>query len=255
MDALMSKYAKTEWDKIKEQIHKQTANSINIDQINESDARQFVELVRQRSRGNIASPVIETLLLFKSGYNEYPEREFLDGYKYKYTTNGTGKAKGIAFSIEVPKTWDSKEGDRPNIVRKFISENGRGLESFLILIKDVQLQQGETIRENDVSEMLNSNDIINLLPDGSEYIDSGNLNLENLPGFWVRYKMKMSRVRSSVEMETIIYTVFFENKMIQIQGQVMTSANGEALDNEGLKQYEKLFDLMVNSFVIPSMYK
>ena len=137
MDALMSKYAKTEWDKIKDQLTKRIANSINIDQITKSQARQFIDLVRQRAKGNIESPIIETLLLFKSGYEEHPEREFLDGYKYKYKTNGAGKAKGVAFSIEAPKTWVAKEGNRPNIVQKFVSENGRGLELLLILIKEL----------------------------------------------------------------------------------------------------------------------
>ncbi|MGI0045494.1 MAG: hypothetical protein ACRD47_17485, partial [Nitrososphaeraceae archaeon] len=115
MDALMSKHAKTEWERIKGQLTNQIANSINIEQITESQARQFIELVRQRAKGNIESPVIETLLLFKSGYEKHPEREFLDGYKYKYTTNGAGKAKGVAFSIEAPKTWAAKEGNRPNV--------------------------------------------------------------------------------------------------------------------------------------------
>ena len=112
MDALMSKYAKSEWEKIKGQLTNQIADSINIEQIAEPQARQFIELVRKRANGEIESPVIETLLLFKSGYAKHPEREFLDGYKHKYTTNGAGKAKGVAFSIEAPKTWAAKEGNR-----------------------------------------------------------------------------------------------------------------------------------------------
>lgn len=255
MDALMSKYAKTEWESIKGQLANQIADSINIEQITESQARQFIERVRQRAKGNIESPVIETLLLFKSGYKKHPEREFLDGYKYKYTTNGAGKAKGVAFSIEAPKTWTAEEGNRPNIVQKFVSENGRGLEGFLVLIKDVPLAPGETITEKDVAEILNPTDINDFLPDGAEYVTSGKLTLENLPGFWVHFKMNMSRVRNSIEMETMMYTVFYKNKMIQIQGQVTTSFNGKPMDRGGLKQYEKLFDLMANSFVLANMYK
>ncbi|MGI1946757.1 hypothetical protein [Shewanella glacialipiscicola] len=255
MDALMAKYAKSEWNKIKKQLTSQIASSINIEQISETQARQFVELVRERAKGNIDSPVIETLLLFKSGYEHNPEREFLDGYKYMYSTNGVGKAKGVAFSIESPKTWVAKEGNRPNIVQKFVSENGRGLELLLILIKEVPLQPGETITEKDVLEILNPKDIQDFIPDGGVYLNSGKLTLENLPGFWVHFKMDMARVRNTVGMETIMYTIFYKNKMIQIQGQVMTSINGEPAERGGLKKYEKLFDLMANSFVITSMYK
>jgi len=255
MDAFMSKHAKTEWERIKSQLTIQIADSINIEQITESQARQFIELVRHRAKGNIESPVIETLLLFKSGYEKHPEREFLDGYKYKYTINGAGKAKGVAFSIEAPKTWTAKEGNRPNIVQKFVSENGRGLELLLVLIKEMPLPPDETITEKDVAEILNPTDIKDFLPDGAEYITSGKVTLENLPGFWVHFKMNMSRVRNSVGMETMMYTIFYKNKMIQIQGQVTTSVNGKPMDRGGLKQYEKLFDLMANSFVVANMYK
>jgi len=255
MDALMAKYAKSEWNKIKKQLTAQVASFINIEQISETQARQFVELVRERAKGKIDSPVIETLLLFKSGYENNPEREFLDGYKYKYSTNGVGKAKSVAFSIESPKTWIAKEGDRPNIVQKFVSENGRGLELLLILIKEVPLQPGETITEKDVLEILNPKDIQDFIPDGGVYVNSGKLTLESLPGFWVHFKMNMARVRNTVGMETIMHTIFYKNKMIQIQDQVMTSINGEPAERGGLKKYEKLFDLMANSFVISNMYK
>lgn len=255
MDTLMTKDAKDEWRKIKGTLSKQIVASINIDQITETQARQFVNLVRQRAKGNIESLVIETLLLFKSGYEKSPEREFLDGYKYKYTNNGTGKAKGVAFSIEVPKTWAAKQGNRPNIVQKFVSENGRGLELLLILIKEMPLLPGEKVTEKDVAEMLNLRDIKDFLPDGSTYIKSGKLTLENLPGLWVHFRMELSRVRNVVGMETIMYTIFYKNKMIQIQGQVVTSVNGKPMDRGGLEKYERLFDFMANSFVIANIYQ
>jgi len=255
MNALMLRNAKSEWNKIKRNLTTQISSSIDIEKISETQARQFIELVKERANGDIESPVIETLLLFKSGYKNNPEREFFDGYKYKYSTNGAGKAKGVAFSIEAPKTWMAKEGNRPNIVQKFVSDNGRGLELLLVLIKEMPLQPREKITEKDILEILNPKDIKDVLPDGSIYINSGKLTLENLPGYWVHFKTSMSRVRNSVDMEIIMYTIFFKDKMIQIQGQVMTSINGEPGDSGGFKKYEKLFDIMTNSFVIANMYK
>ena len=255
MDALMARYAESEWEEIKKQLTTQIESSINIEKISETQARQFVELVRERSKGNIDSPVIETLLLFKAGYENNPEREFVDGYKYKYSTDGAGKAKGVAFSIEAPKTWAAKEGNRPNIVQKFVSENGRGLELLLILIKEVPLQPGEIVTEKDVLGLLNPKDIQDFIPDGGVYLNSGKLTLENLPGFWVHFKNDMARVRNTVGMETIMYTIFYNNKVINIQGQVVISINGEPAERGGFKKYEKLFDLMANSLVIDNMYK
>ena len=255
IDALMTKYSKSEWNEIKKQLINQTVSSINIEQISKTQARQFVELVRERAKGNIESPVIESLLLFKYGYEKIPELEFLDGYKSEYSTNGDGKEKGVEFSIEHPKTWVARKDKRPNIVQIFVSENGRGLESLLILIKEIPLPPGEKITENDVLEILNPKGIQYFISDGATYLDSGKLTLENLPGFWVHFKINTSRVRNTVNMEMIVYTIFYKNKMILIQGQVPTSINGEPADRGGLKKYEKLFDLMANSFVILNMYK
>lgn len=255
MEMLMTKYGKTEWNKIKKQTTTQITSSFNIDQISETEAREFVDLVRERAKGNIESPVIETLLIFKSGYEKNPEREFLDGYKYKYSTNGAGKAKGVEFSIESPKTWIAKEGNRPNIVQKFVSENGRGLKLLLILIKEIPLQPGEKISEKDVLEILNPKDIQDFIPAGAVYLNSGKLTLENLPGFWLHLKSKLSRVRNTFDVETIIYTIFYKNKMIQIQGQVTTAVNGDPAEPDGLKKYEKLFDQIANSLVINNIYQ
>ncbi len=258
MNAIMSKHSETEWNKIKNQLTEQISDFTNIEQITKLQAHQYIELVRQRAKGHIDSPIIETLLLFKSGYEQNPEREFLDGYTFKYVTNGVGKAKGLAFSFESPKTWIAKEGDRPNVIQKFISENGRGLEYLIILIKEIPKQLRAEITETELKDMfgiMSPTDVKYFLPDGSTYLSSGRLTLENLPGFWVHFKMSMSRVRISVGMEAIMYTTLYRNKIIQISGYVATSYNGEELDRGGLEKYEKLFDLMANSFVIMNMYK
>ena len=255
MDELMIKNSSNEWKEIKESMLKQIALSVNIEQVSEADARQFIDLVRERAKGNIESPIIETLLIFKSDYERNPEREFLDGYKYKYINNGIGKSKGVAFSIESPKTWAAKEGDRPNIVQKFVSENGRGLELFLILINEIQLQPGELVTEMDIAEILTPSGVKEFLPDGAIYIDSGKLTIENLPGFWVRFSINGSRMRNIVSGETVMYTVFYKNKMIQLQGQVTTSVDGKIIERGGLEKYERLFDLIANSLVITNIYK
>ena len=255
MDSLMTKYAKDAWGEIKGSLTEQIVASLNVDQITETQARQFVDIVRLRAKGNIESPIIETLLLFKSGYEKSPEREFIDGYKNKYTNNGTGKARGVEFSLETPKTWVAKEGNRPNIVQKFVSQNGTGLELLLVLIKEMPLPQGEKITEKDVAEMLNPRDINDFLPDGSIYIKSGKLTLETLPGFWVQFKLETSRARNIIVMESIMYTIFYENKMIQLHCQVINSVNKKIVARGGMERHEKLFDLMVNSFIIANIYR
>lgn len=256
MDALMSSQTKEQWESIKRQVAKKLASTTNTRDVTESQARSFIDQVRQRAKGKIDSPMLETLLLFKSGYEENPELEFLDGYKYKFASDGSGNSRGVVFSLEAPKTWIAADGKRPHIVKKFVSENGRGLASLLILIEDVPLAPGETITEKDLVGMLNPAGLKDFLPEGATYLSSGKMTLEGLPGFWMHFKANFSRVRSTIGMETMVYTVFYKNKMIQMQGQVATSLDGNPVgDSRGFKPYEKLFDLMANSVVFPGVYK
>ena len=94
-----------------------------------------MQLVRARAKGDLPTPVIQTLLMFKPRYIRSPTAEFSDGYRQRYESAGTGKAKGVAFNLQVPISWKAMEGNRPNVVAKFVSENGRGLEFFVVLIR------------------------------------------------------------------------------------------------------------------------
>jgi hypothetical protein len=256
MEDLMQKNVKDEWSKLKKEIQTQIAGSVNINNTSQADAIAFVEQVRERARGNIESPIIETLLIFKSGYEKNPEKEFLDGYKYKYSTDGAGKAKGVAFSVESPITWAAEEGNRPNIVQKFTSGNGRGFEFFMVMVKEIPLEPGSQVTESDVAEILNPTDIKAFIPDGGVYLGSGKLTLEQLPGFWLRYKVNSKRMKDELGLDAIMYTVYYKNKAIQMQGMIFTSVNGQQINRGGeFQKYEKLFDLMANSLVITSKYK
>lgn len=119
----------------------------------------------------------------------------------------------------------------------------------------MELPLGAKFTKSDVAKIFNPKDIKDFLPNGYTYIKSGKLTLETLPGFWVHFKMKRSRVRNTIEMEGIMYNIFYKNKIIQIHGQVAISANGKKIERGGFKKYETLFDLVANSFVMPDIYQ
>ena len=254
MDTRMSNLSPKEWQKIKADLELQVAKSTASIKLTQANAEKFIQIVRDRAKGNLPSPVIETLLMFKPRYQRNPATEFTDGYKQHYEDGGTGKAKGVAFSLEVPLSWKKMEGKRPNVVAKFVSENGRGLEVFLVLIKAVPLEPDESITSTDVAEILNPKDLADILPEGAKYLSSGSLTLETLPGYWVRFDTNATRGRHSINMNTIMYTIFYRNRMIQMQGQAAApSKDGNDL-NDRFNGFEKLFDLIANSLVLPQIY-
>lgn len=254
MDSLMAKHSGTAWRNAKRSFAK-SMKPIDTEQVSEADAREYIDLVRERAKGHMDSPVIETLLMFDPEYKDHPVREFHDNYRYRYSADGSGKAKGVAFTMKSPKSWKAKEGERPNIIQRFVSENGRGLEVFTILIAEIPFfEPGQEITHEDIHEMVRSREVIAFAPDNSTYIDSGEMVLENLPGFWLRYKISATRVKQTLSTENILYNIFYKDKVIQMQGAVLVARNQKSEGLNKFEQYEPLFDLMANSLVIHNMY-
>lgn len=246
--------SKKEWGKIKKQLLNSVTSSLNTDLLHNKFSEEFIMTVIDRAKGNIETPVLETLLSFKPTYQENPEREHLDGYTYKYKHDGSDKAKDVEFSIKIPISWKSEEADRPNIVRKFKNINGHGTELFMILIKSIPNLDGYKFTSKDIKEILNTSDMKGMLPKGSEYIESGELTIEGYPGYYVKYKLQQKRMRLNITVEAINYNLFYNDKYISLQGQVFTHIDGKLTNKNTLKKFEKLFDQIANSLVILNRY-
>jgi len=224
---------------------------VEISSMDKSKAIRFVDEVKNRAKGDIESPVFETLLLFKKGYESKPEQEFIDGYRYTYKNDGSGKAKGVKFSLQLPRTWEAMEGNRPNVVKKFVNYQG---STLMVIIKDIPLEENEKVDKYVIDEMLKKNNIGTILPSQSVYEKSGKITLEGLPGLWVQYSVELNRMRTTMKIESIMYIIVYKNKMIQIHGTNVVSVNGKNIENGGILKYEKLFDMVVNTLVLPEIY-
>jgi hypothetical protein len=99
-----------------------------------------------------------------------PAREFLDGHRATFSTMGHPKAKGVVFTIAYPLSWAAKEGERPNIVQRFISEHGHGLEMALILTKQLSLPADSVLTYQDLRELFDVGILRGMLPPGATYI-------------------------------------------------------------------------------------
>ena len=256
MDKFVGKYFNT-WQKGKKRISKIIVEHFSENRFTPEKARQYINATSRSARDDIKYPILETLLMFKPGYEGNPEREFIDGYKYKYSSDGSGKAKGMAFSIKAPKTWMEKDASEPSIQKKFVSGNGRGDIEFQILMQKMLPGKGAT--KKTISDLLASGEVKHTVPPGSDYIGGGKLDIENLPGFWTSYAWRLpfeeSGVRGTISMEAIQYSVTYKNYMILMSGFVMTAINDEKVDLGGVDKHRKLFDLMANSLEIQGVSK
>jgi len=217
-----------------------------------------IEKIDKRAEGEMESPYIETLLMYNPIYNKYPLKELRDGFKKIFISDGSGKAKGISFEISVPKSWKSKEAWRPNIVRKFISQNSHGLSMVMVIIKKLPIPDDMILTNNDIKEYFITEENMKTVPGGSILRDYGEFIIENLPAYWQRLSNNGKRGNNKINMELIQYNFFYKNRMIAIQCQTGVSVDGYKSKTAQLKEYEKfrpLFQKILNSFVLLDMYK
>lgn len=249
IDTLMAKYGG--WKSLKKDIVNEIHKKLDLSNLTYNESIDFIAIVKQRAKGNIETPVLETLLMLNPSYEENPEKEFYDGFKKKYISDNLKKSKGVEFSLDIPMSWISKEANRPNIVRKFISQNGHSMEMAMIIVDD--FPDGKYLSANDIKSTVNKKDMKEALPPNSILKNYGFIKLETLPGYWQRYSITMQRVRKTMTIEMLAYTIFYKDKLIQIQFQV-GDFNNKNLDKR-FKKFEPLFDSIINSFVLTSLYK
>jgi hypothetical protein len=240
-----------EWLKIKTQLDDQVKSSVNLNNYNYDQIKDFVQLVEARSKGEIPVPVIGTLLTFNTTYLKNPTYEFIDGFKHRFSSKGNIKAKGVHFHLDVPQSWLAKEGDRPNIVQKFISQNGHGFAMALVLVLELP---GMNISEEDIKELSRSDESKEMLPKNSQLIKSGFIKIDGLPGIYQEYKIRQLQIDKELLMHIIGYSVYYKNKLIVIQCSVASSDDEKNVDAIFMK-YKELFKSIAGSLVVHNQWK
>lgn len=212
-------------------------------------AANFLEQVKGRSKGEIESPVIEYLLAVK--YTANPVGEFADGFRQRYQTDGMGKSQGIKINLQLPRSWAGKDGERPHIVQKWVSENGTGLEMIHLDIRD---GQGYNPTKKEMEEFVRSGEAKDSVPDGSKYVDSGNFTLEKQTGYWLQMAMPFERAGMKMYQDALMYQFFFRGKAIGIMCQAGGPENEKPKVNEAFKRIRPLCQQVLNSLVLTQAY-
>jgi len=155
------------------------------------------------------------------------------------------KAKEVNLKLKVPIGWDVKEGDRPNIVKKFVNEGN----TYLILIKDNMTffsrnESKELLRdENLVKEFVQESSSFLKNP---EVLDQSVVTLDTYPT--VQFKVKGTMERSGLTIPIIMkcWVVFYEDKIVFLQSMGIETTEFRAL--------EQLYFLITNSVIFPEQY-
>jgi hypothetical protein len=236
------------------QMKKQMGTILSSQQLNRQDAVEFISEVESRAKGQIPSPVLETLLAYR--FIDNPSEEILRGHTRVFRTKDHPKAKGCDIQIAYPASWRAKEGERPNIIQKFISQNGHGLEVVMLMVKDLpipisQKELDELFSEKDFSEK----QLSEMMPEGAKFISTKPIVLDNHKGIMLIFDQTLKRIDITTKMRGVHFITISKNKMIFLQCMVSTPSGKETELQERFTRFEPLFKLIANGFILQNQYK
>lgn len=155
------------------------------------------------------------------------------------------KSKEVNLKLKVPEGWEVKEGDRPNIVKKFIKDSN----TYSISIKDNMT----FFSRSESKELLSDESFVNQCVvesssflENPEIIDKSVVTIGTYPS--ITYKVRGKTESSGITLPVIMrcWVVFYEDKIVFLQS--------IGTDNAEFRALEQLYFLITNSVIFPDQY-
>lgn len=241
----------TNFQAVKTKMKSQVKELVSKQQFNREMAIGFISEVEKRAEGKIQSPIRETLLTYE--YINNPHLEILNGYKKIIRTKDHPKAKEVDFQIIVPESWSILEGDRPNVIKKAVSKNGKGLEMVILIVQDLPGIMKYQLTEKKINNLFSEEGLKDFLPEDGTFISGKRITVDNQPGGMLEFEQVSERLDLKIEMRGIIYVALWNNKMIHVQCYLGGLAGQVDTEKEFKKNFE-LFKQIGNSIIIQNQY-
>lgn len=249
---LLGYLSESEFNMYEESTKAEINKSLSDQTFTEKSAKAFISEVESRAKGNIISPVLETLLSFQ--YSNQPSQEFLEGFTNTFKTIGHSKSKNTDWQIEVPISWKPSEGERPNIIQTFTSDFGDGSQMIILLVKEMSLPEDYSFTKNELNEIFTEKEIRNMIPQGAVFISFTKMTFDNNQGGMLEFEQSVSRLDINIKVRMVQFMFIRKNKMYILQGTV----SSEMIDLDlglDMKKYLPLYKLVANSIVVNDQYK
>ena len=254
IDGLLLETFGEEYTEFFKMMEKEVSSSIFPQQFTQEVAANFIAASELIARGEIPSPVLETLLTYQ--FIDWPMEEFTLGYNRIFRTKNHPKAKDVDFQIRYPISWRPEEGERPNIIQKFTSENGRGLEGINLMVKDMPLPSDYTITEQDIEDLFAEEEILKeMVPEGGKFISAKPIVLDKHKGAMIVFDYVAQQLDINITSRILLLITIYNGKMIFINCSVSALPGEESKLEERFNLFEPLFKIIANTFIIQEQYK
>lgn len=272
LEKILQVLMEEKWPDFETTIRTEIKELLSKSVVSKKQALDFLKTVTDRSKGQIESPVLETLLMCNPSFIENPVEELNRGFKHIYRTKNHPKAKGIDIQIEYPMSWSMKEGNRPNVIKFMKANNGKGPASFLIMVKDIlaeagsdefksELSQLETINgANEFAVEIFSDDNLVQMAKGMGAQNVRNIKkkrivLDRWPGTMIEFIGEQQRLDLIITSYYRSYICLYKNYMIFLQCGIPKWPWDKGDDfQKRIDRYIPLFRNTAYNFVIQSQY-
>lgn len=219
---------------------------------NEEAILNNISEVEERAKGQVPSPILETLLFFQ--FSDRPEEELIKGFYTVFKTKGHPKSKNTNWQFKVPKSWKAEEADRPNIIQKFRSSYGSGNASIMIIVKDLDIPKNTIFTKKDIDNYFTEDNAKDWVPEGGKFISFKKMMFDNQIGAMVEIEMISENLDYKLKNRVAMFMFIYNNKMYSLQGLVNEGSIDKDLTGIILK-FMPLFRLVANSIVVNDQYK
>ncbi len=245
--------AGTRWSNFKSQMHQKFKSQLSST-ISQSQAEAFIKEVALRAKGNLESPVLQTLLSRHPDFQNSPVKEFISGFTNTFRPKDHPKAKGVDFQIQYPKSWLAKEGVRPNVIQLITSENGRGSEAVVLIVKEIPLPPNYKVTQAELDDLFSVQGMKEMIPQGSTVLGAQPITLDRQKGAMIKFDTSTQRVDVMIFTRNLHFVTLYGNKMIFIQCMSHSMSPDKQALQARFDKFEPLFKLIANSFVLQSQY-
>lgn len=252
IDTLLSHYITDQWNTDKKQmIYKYEGADYST--ISEKTARQFIDIVFQRSLGKMESPIVETLLIFKPEYANTPENELNDGFVNIYTTKNPKKPNELNIKIVYPKSWKASAGSsKSNCMQKFSSQWGFGNLELQLYIEKNKKNYTPAL----VGELLTKNNLCKAIPTHDSIQDfNTNSYIDNNTTSTITY---VKEIKGNDQLSFQVckeYHTFYTNNHIKLLFTFNSGCNDRAQAYIAFNKYNRLIWKIVNNVVILTQWE
>jgi hypothetical protein len=169
----------------------------------------------------------------------------------KFSTAGHAKAKGIDLTIKYPADWKAAEGDRPNIVQKFVNPT-----STALVMIGTRTFPGETPSKEEVAEFLADREgVAQLVSPNSKALDFKFTKLEAEPAAIIEFMDSRERAGIQVNSRVVCLVFFRGSTVVMVHGMVGGPNSDTATASKNFESYRGLFTLMFSSIVFNDKWR